>query len=203
MEKQSNNHLLTIGEMSKSIALFSGGSYSVALALIENVIPHTSQPHVFHWWRQAVELTSKAEYAIKKAMPDSNPDEKAERIRDIVTKSVNAYFSQQYADAEQYFSKLSYHLPDVQEIKRTYEELLDVLRILQIYTQAESKRKQASDEDAKAQSDLYTVAMEYYKQARLMALTVPSVLLPEAISPASLEESLNETKVLSKAAKGM
>lgn len=190
----------------KSISLFSAGSYSAALALIENAYPHTSQPHVFHWWRQAVELTSKLESSIKKSMPDSNPDEKVERIRDIVVNSVNAYFGQKYADAEQYFSKLTHDLSDEQEIKRIYEELLDVLMGLQFYEKAENQREQASDEEAKIQRDLYKAAMENYEQARRKALTVSRDLLPEAISPASLEDSinelLNEIKVLSKVAKG-
>ena len=191
---------------SRSVALFKAGSYSAALALIDNAYPHTSQPHVFHWWRQAVELTSKAEYAIKKSMPDSNLDEKVEHIRDIVVKSVNAYFNKQYADAEQYFSKLSYDLPDEQEIKRIYEELLDVLRILRLYAQAESQRELGSDEDAKPQRDLYKAAMENYEQARRKALTVSPDLLSEALSPTTLKDSiyelLNKTKVPGKAAKG-
>jgi len=191
---------------SKSIALFSAGSYSAALTLIDNAYPHTSQPHVSRWWRQAVELTSKVEYAIKKSMPDSNPDEKLERIRDIVTKSVNAYFSQQYTDAERYFNKLSFDLSDDQEIKRIYEELLDVLKVQRLYAQAENKREQASDESEKDRRDLYNASMEYYEQARSLALTISSALLPEAISPANLENSinelLNETKVLKKASKG-
>ena len=191
---------------SRSVALFKAGSYSAALALIDNAYPHTSQPHVFHWWRQAVELTSKAEYAIKKSMPDSNPDEKVEHIREIVVKSVNAYFNKQYADAEQYFSKLSYDLPDEQEIKRIYEELLDVLRILRLYAQAESQRELGSDEDAKPQRDLYKAAMENYEQARRKALTVSPDLLSEALSPTTLKDSiyelLNKTKVPGKAAKG-
>ena len=191
---------------SRSVALFKAGSYSAALALIDNAYPHTSQPHVFHWWRQVVELTSKLEYSIKKSMPDSNLDEKVEHIRDIVVKSVNAYFNKQYADAEQYFSKLSYDLPDEQEIKRIYEELLDVLRILRLYAQAESQRELGSDEDAKPQRDLYKAAMENYEQARRKALTVSPDLLSEALSPTTLKDSiyelLNKTKVPGKAAKG-
>jgi len=198
-------------DLSRSVALFKAGSYSAALALIDNAYPHTSQPHVFRWWRQAVELTSKLEYSIKKSMPDSNPDEKVGRIREFVVKSVNAYFGQKYADAEQYFSKLSDDLPDEQETKRIYKEMLVALEILRIYTQAESQREQASDEDAKTQRNLYKFAMENYEQARRKVLDrkvldIAPDLLPEALSPATLEntinELLNETKVLGKAAKG-
>jgi serine/threonine protein kinase len=190
----------------KSISLFSAGSYSTALVLIENAYPHTSQPHVFRWWQQAVELTSKLESSIKKSMPDSNSDEKVERIRGIVVKSVNAYFGQKYADAKDYFRKMTLDLPDEQGIKRSYEELLDVLMGLQFNEQAENQREQANDEDAEARRGLYKKAMEDYKQARSKVLTVSPALLPEAISTTTLEDSINElqneTKVLSRAAKG-
>jgi serine/threonine protein kinase len=191
---------------SKSIALFNAGSYSAAQGVIENASPHTSYPHVFRWWRQAVELTAKAEPAIKKSMADSNPDEKVERVRKLVVEAVKAYFSERFADAEQYFSKLTRDLPNEPEITSIYEDLLDVLIGLKFYAQAESQREQASDENKKTQRDLYTKAMENYEQARSKALTVAPAILPEALSPVTLQDSidelLNATKVLSKAAKG-
>jgi len=191
---------------SKSIVLFGVGSYPAALRLIENAYPHTSQPDVFRWWQQAVELTSKAESAIKRSMPDSNPDEKVERIRGIVVNSVKSYFSQQYADAAQYFKKLNLELPEEKEIKRVYGELLDVLKILELNVQAEEQREKGSDEESEAKRRSYDAAMDNYKQARLLALTAPSALLPEVISPAGLEVSINELqneiKALGKADKG-
>jgi serine/threonine protein kinase len=206
LEKDLNDIWSQRNDPSKSIALFNAGSYSAALALVEDAYPLTSQPHLFNWWRQAIELTSKLEYSIRKARPDSNLDEKLEHIRETIVKTVKAYSSQQYADAEQYFSKFPFDLLDVNENRRIHEDMLDALKIQRLYSQAESKREQISDEVTKSQRGLYASIVEDYDQARRLALTVPPTYLPEIISPAILEEEANdlqnEKKVLSKATKG-
>jgi serine/threonine protein kinase len=194
-------------DLTRSIALFSAGSYAVSKTLADEAYPHASEPHIFLWWMQVIELAEKIGNLMKK----SGSGNKVGIMRDFAVKAINAYKNQNhekqdYQEAEKCFEEISHFAVDDEDTHKLYLELFAVLKVQNLCAQADETHDQVQLADEENQKSLYESAWKAYEEAFSYSGKVSSSsLLPERLSSAYLKnraETLkNEVKVISLARK--
>lgn len=179
IEREIQESLKQRNDLTRSVALFGAGSYGAAKNLTDEALPHASEPHIFLWWKQVIDLAEKIESLMKK----SGRGDKVNYVRDVALKSINAYQTPDFQSAERFFGEIENFVGDDENIHKAYSELLAVLKVQNLYVSGQEKREEIRFADEKEYKSIYAEAGKYYHEAFFNAeKIVTASLLPDFLS---------------------